>query len=525
MQMDDLNTQCIESAKPCIDDSWPKPQPVRNELLHVETLPPAIIPEPLRPWLVDISTRMQCPVDFTAVAALVMVGAVVGSGCGIRPKRKDDWLVIPNLWGGVVAPPTQLKTPSMEEALKPLSSLELKAKDDFDSCMKEYAGQIEMFKASREAIKREMFRAASAKNKTDSSGPRPDELARNFAELEEPDKPVWNRFKTNDATIEKMGELLSDNPRGMMLFRDELIGLLASWDKEGREPDRAFYLEAWNGNGSITSDRIGRGTVFVKNLCVSICGGIQPTKLTPYLYQAVKGHDNDGLIQRLQLMVYPDQPTKWELIDEFPDCEAKNKAFSVIETLTKKDFTKYGAVLDDGENIPYFRFADDAQEVFYEWLTELQRVKLSQDEEPIILEHLGKYRSLMPSIALIFHLIELADTGGQGPVSLQAAQMAAAWCAYLESHARRIYGLVTDIHHQAAARLSKKIKAGQLEDGFTAREVYRKGWSLLDSPENAQAACDELVDLGWLRQVMTKPEFQQREKVEYQINPKVIAKE
>ena len=33
----------------------------------------------------------------------------------------------------------------------------------------------------------------------------------------------------------------------------------------------------------------------------------------------------------------------------------------------------------------------------------------SDDEDPVIVEHLAKYRSLMPSLALIFHLIEAAD--------------------------------------------------------------------------------------------------------------------
>ncbi len=86
-----------------------------------------------------------------------------------------------------------------------------------------------------------------------------------------------------------------------------------------REPDRAFFLEAWNGCGGVTSDRIGRGTVHVDNLCVSLLGGIQPAKLLAYLYQAASELENDGLIQRVQLLVYPDEPATWQLVDEYPD--------------------------------------------------------------------------------------------------------------------------------------------------------------------------------------------------------------
>jgi hypothetical protein len=165
------------------------------------------------------------------------------------------------------------------------------------------------------------------------------------------------------------------------------------------------------------------------------------------------------------------------------------------------------------------RFTDDAQELFYAWLTELQE-KLQGEDEPVVLEHLGKHRSLMPSLALIFHLIDIADgNANAGPDSLEAAELAAAWCDYLESHARRIYGLVSNATTQGAATLSKKISAGKLNDKFTVRDVYRQRWHLLTDREAAQNACDELVAQGWLREHVTHAAFGQKEKIAYLINP------
>ena len=94
------------------------------------------------------------------------------------------------------------------------------------------------------------------------------------------EEPKLRRFKTNDPTVEKLGELLRDNPAGLLYMRDELVGLIASWDKQGREGDRQFFLEAWNGDGTYDTDRIGRGTILIPNLCVTIFGGMQPDKLT-----------------------------------------------------------------------------------------------------------------------------------------------------------------------------------------------------------------------------------------------------
>ena len=45
----------------------------------------------------------------------------------IRPKRHDDWTVVPNLWGAIVARPGMLKTPALREVLKPLRNLAAKA--------------------------------------------------------------------------------------------------------------------------------------------------------------------------------------------------------------------------------------------------------------------------------------------------------------------------------------------------------------------------------------------------------------
>jgi putative DNA primase/helicase len=500
-------------------DGWPDPMPIRADLLPVEPLPLQLIPSPFRAWVKDVSDRMQCPPDYVAAGLVVMAGAVIGAGCGIRPKKNDDWTVVPSFWGGVVGRPSMLKTPAIGEAMKPLEALEGRAKQEYDAAIKNHRAEIEAFKANRDALQGDMRKAAKAKDQTTSLI---GNLKQRFAELEEPKHPVWRRYKTNDATIEKMGELQADNPRGILLFRDELIGLFATWDKENHESDRAFYLEAWNGIRPYTSDRIGRGTVYVENLCVSLFGGIQPTKLIGYLHAAMRGHNNDGMVQRLQVLVYPDEP-RWTLSDKPINLSAKREAYRVVERLAHMDFTQVGGTVESDCRIPYFRFEEEAQDVFYEWLTELETKLRNETEEPVVLEHLGKYRSLMPALALTFHLLELANqpTVTSGQVSKASAHQAAAWVDYLETHARRVYGMVTNLTAQAASRLATKLTKGSLPVSFSVRDVYRKEWGLLDDRQVIENACEELVTLGWLREKVTPPASGQRGKTEYVTNPKV----
>lgn len=58
------------------------------------------------------------------------LAAVVGHKVGIKPKWRDDWLVVPNLWGGPIGRPGILKTPPLVEVKRPLDRLEIAAKEE-----------------------------------------------------------------------------------------------------------------------------------------------------------------------------------------------------------------------------------------------------------------------------------------------------------------------------------------------------------------------------------------------------------
>ena len=52
----------------------------------------------------------------------------------------------------------------------------------------------------------------------------------------------------------------------------------------------------------------------------------------------------------------------------------------------------------------------------------------AEEDHPVVLSHGAKYRSLLPSLALIVHLIDSVEAGTGGPVSRAAAERAVAWC-------------------------------------------------------------------------------------------------
>jgi Protein of unknown function (DUF3987) len=478
---------------------WPEPKPIRAALHPVVPFDPeTLLPEGLRAWVMDEADRMPCPPDFIAAAVMVALGAIIGASCAIKPKMNDDWLVVANLWGGIVGLPSAKKSPAIGTALKPLDRLIAQAMEKYNADMEAFEATKTVFEARKEAIEGRIKAAARAKDRTAEN------LNSIAGELNEhrrgaPGAPILRRYKTNDSTIEKLGELLRENHTGLLMLRDELVGLLASWEREGREGERAFFLEGWNGNGSFDTDRIGRGSIFIPNLCLSIFGGIQPDKLMVYLEQAANALSNDGMLQRFQLLVYPDH-TPWEYRDRMPNKQARERAFTIFEGLAKFDPVSWGASPAVAfAKFPYFSFAQAAQEIFIEWSADLHPVRLPAEDHPIIVQHLAKFDKLFPALALILHLVDCAATGARGPVSKEAAIHAAAWCKYLETHARRCYGLLMDDGLRAALALADKVRQCKLPDGFTARDVRRNQWRALTTDLAVQAALDWLNDEGWLR--------------------------
>jgi len=497
-----------EAVTPVATVTWPDPLPLPVELPAVEAFPLALLPAVFRPWITDIAERLQCPPDFPAIGALVALAGLVGRRVGIRPKCQDDWTVVPNLWGLVVGRPGLLKSPALAEAMKPLHRLERLAGDAFKLAQLE-ADALAEVREQQKQVNRAKVRALL------KSGASPTEIAA-LVYAAEDKGPTRRRYVVNDSSVEKLGELLNENPTGLLVFRDELLGLLSALDRDGQEGARHFYLEAWNGTGRFCYDRIGRGTVDITACCLSILGSIQPGPLETYLATA----PDDGLMQRFQLAVWPDPAPNWTNVDRWPDKTAQEAAWQVFKRLNNLVGLALGATPGDEGEVPYLRFEEAAQQEFDAWRNDLEHRLRADDLHPALETVLAKQRSLVPSLALLIHV---ADTPEGGPVSHPALLKACAWTDYLESHARRIYAAHRTSAMTAALALAKRLRARALAEPFSLREVYSKGWSRLDSPDKAKAAAEVLVDHHWLR-ARTEPPgpLGGRPKTLYSLNPKVM---
>jgi hypothetical protein len=496
---------------------WGQPGSLATQLLPVPTLEPEMIPEPFRLWLIDIAERGCFPIEYGAACAIVMLSGVVGRRLGIRPKREDDWLAVPNLWGAIVGHSGVQKSPPVREAMWPVRKIKAMIQKDHEQAMADFEA-ARIVAQVEQAVAKVRIRKSAEKGWT-----RKEELKKMAAAANKENAlpvPIERRILVNDVTVAKLGEILADNPDGVIIFRDELMGFLKSMEMQGHESDRGFHLEAWNGNGSYTFDRIGRGQTNIPYCCESIFGTIQPGPLAKYLRGSFRGEDADGFLPRFQILLYPDPPKSFVNKDRRPDQESRDAAFKIFNAIWKLDPSKRGCVTDEREGISYLHFSHDAQCYFDKWREVLENRLRNGSTSHLFLSHLAKYRSLFPSLALLFHLIECAGARGKiGPVSLEAAELAGSWCAFLESHARRVYVSAQDGDPEGPTNLGDRI-IGALPNPFTIRDIQRKGWSGLTSQEEIRRAVGILEDRQWVQPALTAANAQGGRPTEvFWINP------
>lgn len=186
----------------------------------------------------------------------------------------------------------------------------------------------------------------------------------------------------------------------------------------------------------------------------------------------------------------PDVNREFCNVDQAPDLLAEQAAVEVFERL---------AVLQpapDGEPI-IWRFDSAAQALFATWLVSLETELRSDELNPALVSHLAKYRKLVPSLALLFALVDTPCS--EGLIGEREVARAIAWAQYLRTHANRLYSFAVIPETTGAVALLNKVQMGAPGNEFTARRVAQNGWTRLNSVELVRKAADILVEYGWLR--------------------------
>ncbi|EJF79647.1 TM2 domain-containing membrane protein YozV [Bartonella doshiae] len=272
------------------------------------------------------------------------------------------------------------------------------------------------------------------------------------------------------------------------MVRDELSGFLANLERREYQTDRAFYLTAFNGDDQFTYDRIGRGTIFIPHVTLSIIGGIQPSRILPFIRNVLYGKGNDGFLQRFQMLVWPDDTKNWKWVDRPPNQEAWESYQGAFRSLS-------GKPLCSPEHPLVMRFSAEAQEMFREWMQKIFKEAKENNLSESLQAHVLKMPKTIVSLALIFELTE----GGRFEIGLYAITTALRWSNYLLSHAKRLYAA----HDTLTAERAKLIveRCDHLPDVITARDIHQRGWRSLKDNQAIKQALELLCRCKYIREI------------------------
>jgi hypothetical protein len=487
-----------------------EPEPIEEILSEVLPCPAQTLPKIITDWMQGIADQMQISIDFLAVPFIVYTGSLIGRKRGLELRLNSGWVEFPNLWGMLIGRPSVMKSPAMETTIKPLTTLAGNALKNFEAESKMYKFKLDAWKIRKKGAE-EVYKKAFKESLDDKT-----KLPLEFSSEELPEEPKRKRYKTDDPTIEKLGEILIENPQGILLYRDELSGWLRSFEKNGRENDRQFFLESWSGKKDFDVDRISRGSLHVPSLFLSIFGSIQPGPLSQYVRSTIKGGiGDDGFLQRFSMMVWPDVKSDWKLVEGINIKSEESEVIRIFEYLDKLAF-------DDEDNPIILNFTDEAQKAFDEWQKELELRLRAGSLSNHMEAHLAKYKKLLPALCLIHeHLKKTASGNYPEIITLDTLKSSLLWVEYLESHALRIYESGANAIPKAAIELLRHIKGGDIVEPFSLRDVYYgHHWSGLTTSEEVEEVLDYLIDKGYLGCAMIRTNGRPTQK--YWVHPKIF---
>jgi Protein of unknown function (DUF3987)/3'-5' exonuclease/DNA polymerase family A len=398
---------------------------------------------------------------------MAVASSVIGGTRTIRLKR--GWEEPSVVWSAIVGDSGTLKSPAYLKAVGYLFRLQKRQLVEFQQAAATYQQELEGFKVAKKLFEQK---------KGDDPG-------------DPPDPPVLRRVICSDTTIEKLAQILEDNPRGTLLARDELAGWLGSFSRYKAQKggtDLPNWLEMFRAGTIIVDRKTGdRPTLFIPHAAVCVTGGIQPgvlaRALTPEFLDA-------GLAAHLLMAMPPKLPKRWSEVEIEEDVESAYH--TAIDRLRDLEFGRN----DDGEKVPQvIRLSREARTAWIAFYNAWAREQAAVEGD--LAAAFSKLEGYAARFALIHHLITSTTRGEDdlGEIGAESIEAGVTLCQWFAQEARRIYTTLTESNEERdTRRIVEFIRArgGRV----TAKVLQRSSRKYLDA-DAATQALDVLAEAGY----------------------------
>jgi hypothetical protein len=289
------------------------------------------------------------------------------------------------------------------------------------------------------------------------------ELAAYDDESEEP-KPTWKRSLVNDITVEALGVVHLDNPRGVTAFRDEISGFIESFNRYNKGGDQEKFLEWWS-YAPMKVDRLSREPVYIPSPYISVCGTIQPGVLE----KMTKGDgDKNGFIDRF-LFTWPQGIKKPIWTDsEFPE-SLLNQYREGIENLLNLEMEEQEGRIS--KKPLKLRPTLEAKKRLFEFYNDVNNKLCNSAENDQLAGIHGKFDTHTARLALLLQMLWFAFEGKRHDViELDTIERAILITEYFREQSMKVYDRINRQTPVDRLTPDKQVIYDKLPERFQTKE-------------------------------------------------------
>lgn len=401
------------------------------------SFPLEIFPKAIRDIIEALEEYENYNVDFTAASFLTVFAAAMGNTWSVR--FMTGWVSRPIIYMVLVGSPSCGKTPPLQQAVTPL----LKLDGEYDMI---YCKEMETYRR---------WERMSAKQRERHSLP------------EEMKMPQRKCHVVVDSTIEAMIGAMRDNPRGVLIYKDEIDSLLSNFNRYNGS-DESYFLSLFSGTPFKYSRKSNNEHIFLANPYCSIIGSTQPGRLDE---QFGGKRMMNGFSSRF-LKVYPeiDKMPSWN-DTAMPDGVLKEWGRIIRKVVTVTPSTDQEGKATSIELL----FSQEAKLRVIQWKDEVNNKAYAETDSDAVRALCGKLETYLVRFCLVIQIMHgICGESGMDEIEPRTAELAIRLTEYFRNMESRIAPEIeTGILDNRFTEL-----LGNLRDSFTTAEAVREALQL-----------------------------------------------
>ena len=401
------------------------------------SFPLEIFPKAIRDIIEALEEYENYNVDFTSASFLTVFAAAMGNTWSVR--FMTGWVSRPIIYMVLVGSPSCGKTPPLQQAVAPL----LKLDGEYDMI---YCKEMETYRR---------WERMSAKQRERHSLP------------EEMKMPQRKCHVVVDSTVEALIGALRDNPRGVLIYKDEIDSLLSNFNRYNSS-DEGYFLSLFSGTPFKYSRKSNNEHIFLANPYCSIIGTTQPGRLGE---QFGGKRMMNGFSSRF-LKVYPE-------IDKMPSWNDTAMPDGVLEEwgrIIRKVVAVTPSTDQEGKATSIeLLFSQEAKLRVIQWKDEVNNKAYAETDSDAVRALCGKLETYLVRFCLVIQIMHcICGESGMDKIEPGTAELAIRLTEYFRNMESRIAPEIeTGILDNRFTEL-----LGNLRDSFTTAEAVREALQL-----------------------------------------------